>query len=61
MPLIDERKVGNGEIDCRVRCLTGLLPWREIGAGDEVKATGMMALTVRHTGCIPHEPGRNLT
>lgn len=53
MPVTGERRVGDHEIDSRVRRLAGLRPWREIGAGDEVKTTGTIALTVRHTGSMP--------
>ena len=47
MPIADDVRMRDGEVECRVSRLAGLVPGREIGAGDQVQA-GKWKLTVRH-------------
>jgi hypothetical protein len=48
MPARRETRVGNGEIERRVRCLTRLIPGWQIATGYQVKAGRCRALAVRH-------------
>ena len=47
MPIADDVRMCDGEIKSRVSRLAGLVPGREIGAGDQVQA-GKTKLPVRH-------------
>jgi hypothetical protein len=46
MPVADQIRMGDGEVQRGMGGLTSLGPGRQIGAGDQIEAS---ALTVRHT------------
>ena len=56
MPVTDEVGIGHGEIERRMRGLTRLRPWPQIGPGNQIQAVRRKALTVRHACTISAIP-----
>jgi hypothetical protein len=57
MPITDQVGIGHGEIERRVRGLTRLRTWCQIGTGNQIQAVRYRALTVRHArNCSRNHP-----
>jgi hypothetical protein len=53
VPVRGQIRVRDSEVESRMRRLAGLRPGRKISTGDQIKAAGVLALTVRHYAIIP--------
>jgi hypothetical protein len=56
VPLSDEIRMGHGEIESGMRCLTCLRPRRKISTGDEIEARKLLVRHVHHDSHRPQPP-----